>query len=147
MCTNKITATRGTAIRLRAPTGEDIYMELFTFAHSRQSELPRMPLHACVFHSLCRRPSARSRIVPQRPSARSQIVLAKRPSARSRIVLPQASICEVADSACGLTLCDCQILLIIFFDNFVWIAADNFLCMQATSIAWPTNEPRRNHPT
>ena len=98
-------------------------MELFTSAHSRQSELPRMPLHACVFHSLCRRPSARSRIVPQRPSARSRIVLAKRPSARSRIVLPQASICEVADSACGLTLCDCQIhaalivgsLLIIFF--------------------------------
>ena len=98
-------------------------MELFTSAHSRQSELPRMPLHACVFHSLCRRPSARSRIVPQRPSARSRIVLAKRPSARSRIVLPQASICEVADSACGLTHCDCQIhaalivgsLLIIFF--------------------------------
>ena len=45
----------------------------------------------------------------QRPSARSRIVLPKRPSARSRIVLPQASICEVADSACGLTLFDCQI--------------------------------------
>ena len=70
-----------------------------------------MPMAACLFHSLCQRPSARSRIVLQRPSA------------RSRIVLPQASICEVADSACGLTLCDCQIhaalivgsLLIIFF--------------------------------
>ena len=59
----------------------------------------------------------------QRPSARSRIVLPKRPSVRSQIVLPQASICEVADSACGLTHCDCQIhaalivgsLLIIFF--------------------------------
>ena len=58
-----------------APTPR-IYIELFTSAHSKQSELPCMPLHACMFHSLCWRPSA-----------------------RSRIVLPQASICEVADSA------------------------------------------------
>ena len=98
MCTDKITATRDTTAFRFARQPARIYIELFTSAHSKQSELPCMPLHACMFHSLC-----------QRPSARSRIVLPKRPSARLRIVLPQASICKVADSACGLTLCDYQI--------------------------------------